>query len=124
VIKVAEAIVDELHRQGFDEVLVDIRFDAVALTKAVIKAADGDVVPMTRKSPRPTDPWNPDGRHGPNVDFLAFDGAVAPELENRVRDQAGQGETGPAEEAGGVRANRNIGIVVAALVAFFFHDVR
>jgi len=39
-----EAIVDELHRQGFDELRADIWFDALALTKVVIKAADGDVV--------------------------------------------------------------------------------
>jgi hypothetical protein len=47
--------VDELHRQGFDEVRADIWFDALALTKVVIKAAGGDVV-RSAGSPRSTDP--------------------------------------------------------------------
>jgi hypothetical protein len=54
LMKMGEAIVDELHRQGFDEVLADIRFDLVALTRVVIKAADGDVVPI-RSNRRSTD---------------------------------------------------------------------
>jgi hypothetical protein len=54
LMKVGEAIVDELHRQGFDEVLADIRLDLAALTKVVVKAADGDVVPI-RSSPCSTD---------------------------------------------------------------------
>jgi|GraSoiStandDraft_42_1057292.scaffolds.fasta_scaffold185519_2 hypothetical protein len=48
LIKVAEAVVDELHRQGFSEVLADRRFDPVEIAKAVIKAADGEVVPIRR----------------------------------------------------------------------------
>jgi len=50
LIKVAEAVIDELHGQGFSEVLVDRRFDPVAIAKAVIEAEDGDVVPI--RSPR------------------------------------------------------------------------
>ena len=48
LIKVAEAVVDELHRQEFSEVLADRRFDPVEIAKAVIKAADGEVVPIRR----------------------------------------------------------------------------
>jgi hypothetical protein len=42
--KVAEAAVAEFDRQGVAEVLSNLRFDPMALARAVIKAADGDVV--------------------------------------------------------------------------------
>ena len=48
LIKVANAVVDELHRQGFSEVLADLKFDPVEIAKAVIKAEDGDVVLFPR----------------------------------------------------------------------------
>jgi hypothetical protein len=44
LMKVAEAAVAEFDRQGAAEVLSNLRFDAMALARAVIKAADGDVV--------------------------------------------------------------------------------
>jgi hypothetical protein len=48
LIKVAEAVIDELHREGFSEVLADRRFDPIKIAKAVIKAEDGDVIPIRR----------------------------------------------------------------------------
>jgi hypothetical protein len=48
LIKVAKAVVGELQRQGFSEVLADRRFDPVEIAKVVIKAEDGDVVPIRR----------------------------------------------------------------------------
>jgi hypothetical protein len=44
LVKVAEAVIDELYRQGFSEVLADPRFDPVEIAKAVVKADDGDVI--------------------------------------------------------------------------------
>jgi hypothetical protein len=49
--KVAEAVVEELARQGVLEILADEGFDPMEMAKAVIKAADGDVVPF--KTDRP-----------------------------------------------------------------------
>jgi hypothetical protein len=46
--KVAEAVVDELARQGVAEALANRGFDPVAMAKVVIKAADGDVVPIRK----------------------------------------------------------------------------
>jgi hypothetical protein len=42
--KVTDAIVAELSRQGVAEALADLGFDPFAMAEAVIKAADGDVV--------------------------------------------------------------------------------
>ena len=53
--KVAEAAIDELARQGVADVLSEREFDVMELAKAVIKAADGDVVPFP-SSPRSNDP--------------------------------------------------------------------
>ena len=50
LIRVAEAVVDELQRQGFSKVLADRRFDAVEIAMAVIKAEDGDAVPLPRSN--------------------------------------------------------------------------
>ena len=44
VMNVAQAAVEEFSRQGVAEVLSNLDFDPVALARAVIKAADGDVV--------------------------------------------------------------------------------
>lgn len=44
LMKVTEAVVYELNRQGLAEVLADHGFDPMA--KVVIRAADGDVVPF------------------------------------------------------------------------------
>jgi hypothetical protein len=48
--KVAKAVVDELDRQGVADVLANLGFDPMEMAKVVIKAADGDVVPMKRPS--------------------------------------------------------------------------
>jgi len=48
LMKVAEAVVEELARQGVLEILADEGFDPIEMAKAVIKAADGDVVPFKR----------------------------------------------------------------------------
>ena len=44
LMKVTEAIVFELNRQGVAEALADLGFDTTALARAVIRAADGDVI--------------------------------------------------------------------------------
>jgi hypothetical protein len=48
LMKVTEALVAELDRQGVAEALADLGFDPIEMAKIVIKAADGDVVPMKR----------------------------------------------------------------------------
>jgi hypothetical protein len=48
LMKVTDAVIEELDRQGVLEVLADEGFDPMALAKVVIKAADGDVVPLKR----------------------------------------------------------------------------
>ena len=48
LMKVTEALVAELDRQGVAEALADLRFDPIEMAKIVIKAADGDVVPLKR----------------------------------------------------------------------------
>jgi hypothetical protein len=44
LIKIVDAAVQEFERQGVAEVLTNLDFDPMALARAVIKAADGDVV--------------------------------------------------------------------------------
>jgi hypothetical protein len=44
LMNVAEAAVAEFDRQGVAEALALLGFDAMALVRAVIKAADGDVI--------------------------------------------------------------------------------
>jgi hypothetical protein len=45
--EVVEALVSELNRQGFGEIIIaDGGFDPMELAKVAIKAADGDVVPL------------------------------------------------------------------------------
>jgi hypothetical protein len=46
--KVTEAAVAELERQGVAEAMANVGFDPTEMAKAVIKAADGDVVPLKR----------------------------------------------------------------------------
>ena len=48
LMKVAEAIVHELDRQGVAEALADLGFNVTDLAKVVIRAADGDVIPFRR----------------------------------------------------------------------------
>ena len=49
---VTEALVEELARQGVVEIMADEGFDPVEMARAVIKAADGDVVPLKRAPTR------------------------------------------------------------------------
>ncbi|TYO65487.1 hypothetical protein FXV83_16255 [Bradyrhizobium hipponense] len=54
LMKVSEAIVAELERQGVADAVADLGFDPMRMAKAVIRAADGDVVPFpgaTRPGP-------------------------------------------------------------------------
>ena len=51
LMRVTEAIVRELDRQGAADMLVSLRFDALELAKVAIRAADGVVVPF--RIPRP-----------------------------------------------------------------------
>jgi hypothetical protein len=44
LMKVAEAIIAELVRQGVVEIMAEASFDPMKMAEAVIKAADGDVV--------------------------------------------------------------------------------
>jgi hypothetical protein len=44
LMNVAEAAVAEFDRQGVAEVLTNLGFDPVELARAIIKAADGDVI--------------------------------------------------------------------------------
>jgi hypothetical protein len=44
LMKVAEVAVEEFDRQGVAEVLANLNFAPMELARAVIKAADGDVI--------------------------------------------------------------------------------
>lgn len=46
LMKVTEAIVAELERQGVADAVADLGFDPMSMARAVIRAADGDVVPF------------------------------------------------------------------------------
>jgi Holliday junction resolvasome RuvABC DNA-binding subunit len=46
LMKVAEAVVHELDRQGVAEALAALGFDPMEMAEAVVKAAEGDVVPF------------------------------------------------------------------------------
>jgi hypothetical protein len=46
--KVIEVIVEEFDRQGVADLLSEMAFDVTALAKAVLRAADGDVIPFRR----------------------------------------------------------------------------
>jgi hypothetical protein len=52
LMNVTDAIIKELERQGVTLTLADLGFDPMAMAKAVIRAADGDVVPF--RGPRGT----------------------------------------------------------------------
>jgi hypothetical protein len=47
--KIAEAAVAEFDRQGVAEALANLNFDPMELARAVIKAADGDVVDLNSR---------------------------------------------------------------------------
>ncbi|QOZ32716.1 hypothetical protein [Bradyrhizobium sp. CCBAU 53421] len=46
LMKVAEAIVHEMDRQGVAEMLAERGFKIMDLAKVVMRAADGDVIPF------------------------------------------------------------------------------
>jgi hypothetical protein len=48
LLKVAEAIVREMDRQGVADNMADLGFNVMDLARVVIRAADGDVVPFRR----------------------------------------------------------------------------
>jgi hypothetical protein len=48
LMKVTEAVVLELHRQGVLDAVDALGFDPTAMAQAIIKAADDDVVPLKR----------------------------------------------------------------------------
>jgi hypothetical protein len=48
-LRVTEAIVIQLSRQGVAETLAGLGFDTTPLAKVVIKAADGDVIDLTSR---------------------------------------------------------------------------
>jgi hypothetical protein len=76
LMKVTEAVVEELARQGVVEIMADEGFDPVEMARAVIKAADGDVVPLRRLPLDRLGPARPqfdllDGRQGAEVGSVA-----------------------------------------------------
>ncbi|WP_211434509.1 hypothetical protein, partial [Bradyrhizobium diazoefficiens] len=48
LMKVAEAIVREMDRQGIAEAVADLGFDVMELARVAIRAADGDVISFRR----------------------------------------------------------------------------
>jgi hypothetical protein len=52
LMKVAEAAVEEFDRQGVAEAMSNLGFDPMALARAVIKAADGDVIDLSSRRDR------------------------------------------------------------------------
>jgi hypothetical protein len=52
LMKVAEAAVEEFDRQGVAEAMANLGFDPMALARAVIKAADGDVIQISSRRDR------------------------------------------------------------------------
>ena len=52
LMKIADAAVEEFDRQGVAEVLSNLKFDPMALARAVIKAPDGDVIDLSSRRDR------------------------------------------------------------------------
>ena len=48
LMKVVDAMVRELDRQGVAEALADLGFDPMELARVVVRAADGEVIPFRR----------------------------------------------------------------------------
>jgi hypothetical protein len=46
LMRVTDAVIEELERQGVTEVVACLGFDPMRMAKAVIRAADGDVIPF------------------------------------------------------------------------------
>jgi hypothetical protein len=52
LMKVVDEIIVELERQGVAEAMANLGFDPMALARAVIKAADGDVIDLDSRRDR------------------------------------------------------------------------
>jgi hypothetical protein len=52
LMNVAEAAVEVFDRQGVAEAMANLCFDPMALARAVIKAADGDVIDLSSRRDR------------------------------------------------------------------------
>jgi hypothetical protein len=46
LMNVTDAVIAELDRQGVAEVMANLGFDPIQMAQAVIRAADGDVIPF------------------------------------------------------------------------------
>jgi hypothetical protein len=46
LMRVTDAVIEELNRQGVAEVMANLGFDPTRMAQAVIRAADGDVIPF------------------------------------------------------------------------------
>jgi hypothetical protein len=46
LMRVTDAVIDELDRQGVAEIMANLGFDPIKMAHAVIRAADGDVIPF------------------------------------------------------------------------------
>ena len=53
LMRATDAVIEELDRQGVTEVMANLGFDPMQLAKAVIRAADGDVIPFPSQSKAP-----------------------------------------------------------------------
>jgi hypothetical protein len=53
LMRVTDAVVAELDRQGVTEAVANLGFDPVQMAQAVLRAADGDVIPFPRQTPWP-----------------------------------------------------------------------
>lgn len=51
LMKVTEAIVQELDRQGVAEAVAELGFDPMQLARVVVRAADGEVIPLFGSRP-------------------------------------------------------------------------
>jgi hypothetical protein len=49
LMKVVDVIVAEMESQGVAEAMANLSFDPLALARAVIKAADGDVIDLASR---------------------------------------------------------------------------
>jgi hypothetical protein len=53
LMRVTDAVIEELDRQGVAEVMASLGFDPMQMAKAVIRAADGDVIPFPSQPKAP-----------------------------------------------------------------------
>ena len=53
LMRVTDAVIAELDRQGVAEVMANHAFDPIQMAQAVIRAADGDVIPFPSQPKAP-----------------------------------------------------------------------